>query len=390
MPTTGCYRAAVRERPAPLFFLSLLIGVAALVTAVVHPLLRELLLAVVLASVLRPVETRLTKRLGGRRAVSAGIVTVLVVVLVLGPLGMLVAYIIREGRDGVQFVLNTLHSAQVADMAAWLPDSARDFVTDGLSRLPRTWAEVMGEVGERSESASAFVSAGVSATGSFLFHSVLMLIALFFTLAEGDRLVEWLDRVSPLEPGQTRELIETSKRVSFSIVVSTIVTAAVQALAALVGYLIAQVPSPIFFASVTFIVAFIPAVGAAVVVLAAAALLFLTGHPYMAMFLTAWGLIVVGLVDNVVKPLLIRRGMEVHGAIVFFALIGGLAAFGAIGLIVGPLVVSMFLSLLSIYHRDYSPQKRDIPPVPGVPARPSPEESPAEPPTGSGSQARPS
>jgi predicted PurR-regulated permease PerM len=73
----------------------------------------------------------------------------------------------------------------------------------------------------------------------------------------------------------------------------------------------------------------------------------------------------------VVKPLMIKRGMEIHGAVVFFALLGGLAAFGGIGLLIGPLAVSMFLALLTIYHRDFSPQKRGVPAVPGVSGSPT-------------------
>jgi predicted PurR-regulated permease PerM len=123
----------------------------------------------------------------------------------------------------------------------------------------------------------------------------------------------------------------------------------------------------VFFALVTFFFAFIPAIGAAVVSLFAAALLLVTGHPYMAIFLSAWGLVVVGLVDNLVKPLLIRRGLEIHGGIVFFSLIGGLATFGAIGLVVGPLAVALFLAVLRLYHRDYSPGSSHVPSVPGMP-----------------------
>jgi predicted PurR-regulated permease PerM len=113
-------------------------------------------------------------------------------------------------------------------------------------------------------------------------------------------------------------------------------------------------------------VAFIPAIGAASVCLLAAALLLVTGHPYMALFLALWGILIVGLVDNVVKPLLIKGGMELHGAVVFFSLIGGLAAFGAIGLLVGPLVVSLFLALVRLYHRDFSPGDARTPSVPGL------------------------
>jgi predicted PurR-regulated permease PerM len=86
----------------------------------------------------------------------------------------------------------------------------------------------------------------------------------------------------------------------------------------------------------------------------------------MAIFLALWGILVVGLVDNLVKPLLIKRGMEIHGAVVFFSLMGGLMAFGTIGLLLGPLVVAMFLALLHIYHRDYTPDDSRVPEVPGT------------------------
>jgi predicted PurR-regulated permease PerM len=356
----------MRERPVPLFFLALLIGSAVLVAAVIVPIVSDLLLAIVLASTLRPVHGWLTRLVRGRRSVAAGILTVLLVLLALGPLAALVAVVVRDGADGVQYLLDAVHGPRVAEMLGWLPGNAKHAVLDAINGLPRSVGEVAGQVGTEPEAATAALTASAAATGSFLFHSVLMLIAFFFTLTNGDELVTWLDNVSPLPAGQTRELLAISRKVSFSIVVSAVVTAAVQAIAALIGFYITSVPAPIFFGAVTFIAAFIPAIGAASVSLVAALLLYITGHPYMALFLCAWGLIVVGLVDNVVKPLLIKRGMEMHGAVVFFALIGGLATFGAIGLLVGPLAVSMFLSLLTIYHRDFSPQKQGVPAMPGV------------------------
>jgi predicted PurR-regulated permease PerM len=163
------------------------------------------------------------------------------------------------------------------------------------------------------------------------------------------------------------ELLATFRKVSFAVVASAGVTAAVQAIAALIGFLIARVPSPVFFTLTTFFVAFIPAIGAAVVCLFAALLLVVTGHPYMAVFLAAWGVVVVGVVDNLVKPLLIRRGLEIHSGIVFFSLIGGLATFGSIGLLLGPLLVAFFLAVLRMYHRDYTPEDSRVPEVPGMP-----------------------
>ena len=147
-------------------------------------------------------------------------------------------------------------------------------------------------------------------------------------------------------------------------VVSTLVTAAVQALTALVGYLIARVPHPLFFAGITFFGALIPAVGAAAFALAAAGLLAITGHPYLALFLAIWAVTVVSLVDNVVKPMLIRGGMNMPGAVVFFALIGGLGAFGPIGLVLGPMIVAFFVALVRMYHRGEPAVALDSKPAP--------------------------
>ena len=97
------------------------------------------------------------------------------------------------------------------------------------------------------------------------------------------------------------------------------------------------------------------AIGAAGVCLFAALILLATGHPYMSLFLAIWGVAVVGLIDNVVKPLLIKGELEMGGAVVFFALIGGIGAFGMVGLLIGPLAVATFLTLLRMYRRDYIP-----------------------------------
>jgi predicted PurR-regulated permease PerM len=353
------------ERPAPRFFLIVTAATSLLLGLMLVPIGAELLLAAVLSAVLWPIRTWITVRVRGRSGLAAGALTVAVVTLLIGPLAAGVALVVRDGSDGLRFVAETAQGPEVAALVARLPDAARSVVADAIASLPRDLSQAVGQVDP--EATAAVGRAAVAATGSFAFHAALMLVALFFMLVHGDELVAWLDRASPLGHGQTRELLTTFRRVSYSVVVSTVVTSGVQAGAALIGYLIARVPNPVFFAGLTFVSAFIPAIGAAVICLLAAGLLVLTGHPYMAGFLALWGVVVVGLVDNVVRPLLIRRGIEIHGAIVFFALLGGLAAFGGIGLLIGPLVVSLFLALLRMYHRDYSPADRRIPSVPGLP-----------------------
>lgn len=341
------------------FFFLLLAGAAVLMALVVRPLATSLFLATVLAVVLWPLFEKLTTKLGNRPTVASGLIVLSVVLLLVAPLVAFSAFIVKEGSQGLTHISALVRSEGVAGLVNKLPAPLEKLATELLSRVPEQWeigdmdGRVVEQVSAGGGKAVVAFGAVAKATGSLIFQTAMMLIALFFLLLHGDELVAWLDDVLPLPRGQTRELLTEFKSVSYAVVVSTIVTSGVQALAALIGYFIAGVPHPFFFAAVTFFVAFIPAIGAASVCLVAALIPLTTGHPYMALFLVIWGLTVVGLVDNLVKPLLIKTGMKMSGAIVFFALIGGLAAFGTAGLLIGPLVVALFLALLRIYQRDF-------------------------------------
>ena len=352
---------ADREKTAYRFFLLLLVAAVVLLAAIVRPIASALFTGAVLAGVIWPLHARLSSGLHGRRRLAAAISVASVVVLLVAPLVALSTVVVKEATDGLRFVSKTVRSEGVAGLLEKLPPSVRGPARRALESLPNDPGDDLSETVQRQVSAqggkaAAAFGAAVAATGSLVFQAAMMLIALFFLLIDGDKLLAWLDGVSPLRQGQTRELLAEFKKVSYAVIVSTVITAAVQAAAALIGYFIASVPHALFFAGVTFLVAFIPAVGAASVCLAAAALLFLTGHPWKALFLAIWGVGVVGVVDNIVKPILVKSGMEMHGALVFFALIGGLGAFGTVGLLIGPLAVALFLALMRIYQRDYRPR----------------------------------
>jgi predicted PurR-regulated permease PerM len=180
-----------------------------------------------------------------------------------------------------------------------------------------------------------------------------MLIAFFFFLTDGRSLTRWVGESLPLRRGQFIELLEEFRRTSVSVLVSTVATAGIQTGTALVAYLIARVPNTIFITLLTFIIALIPSVGGASVVVVVGLVQIATGEPLWGALLVGWGLVVVSLVDNFARPLLLKGGMELHGGIVFFALLGGLGVWGTVGLILGPLVVTFLISVLRLYRRDY-------------------------------------
>jgi predicted PurR-regulated permease PerM len=339
------------------FFVILLFVATLLLAALVRPLASALLLAAVLAGVLWPMQRRLTRLLRERPQLSAGLLVATTVLALVGPVAGFAAFAIDEGVTGVAFVSDTLRSQGLDGLVQRAPAPLQKLARTGLDTLRKHASgdvrqTLQDKLNEQASQLAAALGGALAATWAFVFNATMMLIALFFLLTQGQELVAWLDRVLPLGPGQTQELLHEFKKTSYAVVVSTAVTAAVQAVAALIGYLIGQVPHPIFFAGITFFGALIPAIGAAGFALLAALIQLLLGHPYLALFLAIWAVTVVALVDNVVKPILLRGGMDMPGAVVFFALIGGLGAFGPIGLVLGPMIVAFFVALLRMYQRE--------------------------------------
>jgi predicted PurR-regulated permease PerM len=336
------------------FFFALLLIVAVLVALVARPVAGALFVGAAFAGVLAPLHGRLTRRLGGRPLLSTIILVAAFVVAVVGPVMAFGVVVVDQLIEGEELVSETLRKHGAVGLVERLPPGLERVARAALDHLS---SDVRDDVARLAAAQSAKVAAAIggalSTAAKLAVQTGLMLIALFSFLAGGDRLVAWIDALSPLEIGQTHELLRQFRKTAYAVVLSTVITAAVQTVMALIGYLIARVPHPLLVAGLTFCIAFIPAIGAGGTALAAAVLLFFSGHKHAALFLAAWALLVVSLIDEVIKPLLIKAGMEMGGTIVFFSLIGGLITFGAVGLLLGPLSVALLLALLRMYQRDF-------------------------------------
>jgi predicted PurR-regulated permease PerM len=352
------------ERHARRLLVSLVLVALALTILIVKPFWKALFLAAVLAAALRPLMEWLTRKLGGRRSVAAAAIALAVLLAVVIPIAGLGAIIVGQIADGVQWLRETIQSEGVWGLVERLPGPAQNAAREILELLPQAQQQLQSLAGQQGAQAAAAVGGVLAATGTALFQTLMMLIALFFFLVDGPRLVEWLERRVPLGPGQFRILANDFRQTSVSVLLASFGTAAIQTAAALVGYLIARAPNVPFLVFATFVLALIPAVGGSLMVISVGLLLLATGHPVAGIFLVAWGAGVVSISDNVARPYLLKGGMELHGGLVFFALLGGLAVFGGIGLIVGPLVLTFLVAVLNLYRREFT--------GPGGPADPSP------------------
>ncbi len=340
-----------RTAHAVLVILALL--ALALLVSIMLPLATSLFVAAVLAGALAPLTTRVATLLGGRRRLAAGMFTAAVLAAVVGPLSALGAVLVPQVQNGVGWLRQALQNNLLDRAFQHVPNVLRPF-TDRIEQgMPQSLERLQEIVSAEGARAAAMVGNVLSATGSVLFQGVLMLVALYFLLLDGPQLVEWLNDAIPLKRGQVSELLRDFRQVTVTVLVSTIATGLVQSVIATFGYLLAGVPNPLFFGITTFVVSLVPFLGATVMVVAVALVKLATGHPGAALFLGLWGFGVVGMMDNVVKPLFIRGGVPIHGAVVFFALFGGLAAFGPIGFLVGPLAVTFIVAVVRMYRRDF-------------------------------------
>ncbi len=330
----------------------LLLGSFLLVAWLFLPLWKPILLGTVFALSISKYHERLARRVGQRRTLSAGVFTFLGVLLILAPLTGLAVVAVKQASSAVAWIGEVLKHGNWSDIARPLPDGLEALIKPALDRLPRSLRALGPETTEAGKWAALHLQGVVATVSEIAFDLAISLIVFFFVLADGPQMNQWLMKISPLGRSRMQELLDEFRLVSRSLIGSNLITGVVQSAVALIGYLIAGAPQPLFFGLVTLLTSFIPSVGTAIVWLPLSGLVALTGRPYSGLFLLLWGGLVVGVVDNIVRPLLMKSDVAIHGAILFLSLLGGIILFGVPGVVLGPVALSTFLTLMRFHARD--------------------------------------
>jgi predicted PurR-regulated permease PerM len=349
-PAVGSRREeplAIQDRFYPrVFGLAVAATLGYLLIRTIEPFLEPGLWAALIAFMLFPVNRKIRTRMKGRNGRAAAILTGLVLLGIVLP-ALLVGYAFfdqaidlghglsataaRYRIAGVEDLLRVPVVGQAiawaqqhfavepAKVQAWLVDTLRNVVAWVLSR-------------GRSAIAGAF---GLVAS------LALMLFLLFFFFRDGDAAVERLWRLVPLDRGRKERLAKHVAGVTRAVFAGTVVTAIVQGVLVGVGFAIVGLPSPVVFGALTAVASFVPIVGTAVVLAPAVIYLAMLGVWWKTIFLLVWGVAVAGSADNVLRPLLISGRAEIGTLAAFVGAVGGLAAFGLVGLFLGPVLVAL-------------------------------------------------
>jgi predicted PurR-regulated permease PerM len=325
---------------------------AGLMFLILRPFLGPILWAMLLALLLFPARQALSRRLGGRHALTALVLTVATTIVLVAPLPLLAVAFATQARDLFGRVQRLVSESGIS--------GAGDLLDVPIVSRAIRWAEAIGPVDAAqiqawlTSGAQTLLQGLVAVSGSFVLGTLnalvglsVTLFVLFFFLRDGDHMMTSAVRLIPLRRARREQLVEHVAAVTRAVVFGSLLTALVQGVLVGVGFALVGLPSPVVFGAVAALASLIPFVGTALVWVPAAVALFLQGRWVAALFLIAWSLAVVSSADNVVRPLFISGRARISTLPVFLGLIGGLSAFGPIGLVVGPVLVALTLALLS-------------------------------------------
>lgn len=324
----------------------------------IRPFLNVVLWAFVLAVVFQPVHRKLLARLG-KPGWAAAISTLLVVVTILGPVTMVTIAVIDELRDTASRLetnpvqLFSLDSPIFGPLLRWIDQwvdierfQSPTFVREHLESWTGTIANrTIGVVG---------------GAVSVIVQTLLVVFTLFYLFRDGVALREAIDDMVPLERSQTGDVLARTREVIGATVYGVIVIALIQGLLGAFIFWALGLPSPLLWGVVMFFLSMIPMAGAFLVWAPAALFLAVTGAWTKAIVLVAWGVLVVGSIDNVLSPKLVGQRTRLHELIVFFSVLGGLEVFGVLGLVLGPVVVAITLALIEMVRQANRPPKETL------------------------------
>ena len=292
----------------------------------------------------------LCTRLGRHKSLAAGLVTLAfgllvaacgvgVVFALTNELVKLVAHLDAEGTSG-----------SLSSLIGQRASHAIEHVGIDTARL---YAWMLRQVEAAASFAASMAALIVRATSHALLGLIVALLTMYYMLGEGPGIAQRIERVAPLEPRHTRALLVEARDVARTAFIGTIATAVVQGFLAGLGYVVLDVPQPVTWGVLTALASFLPVIGTMLVWVPISGYLLLEGHPVRALILVAWGVLVVtSLADYVIRPRIVGGRGHGHPLLTLIALLGGIEVFGLAGLIIAPIVMSVFVAAFRLFERE--------------------------------------
>jgi predicted PurR-regulated permease PerM len=347
-----------QDRFRKAFLLLLAISISLIFLAMIRGFLVALLLAAILAGITHPFYERLQRWFRGRAALASGVTIVLVLIVIVVPL---IGFLGLVASEAVQIAQG---------VRPWVEEQLRqpNEVEKLLERIPFLEVlapyqdQIAAKLGEFAAGIGTFLVNSVAATtrgtAVFFFQLFIMLYAMFFFLISGRQTLDKILYYLPLDPENEERMVEKFVSVSRATIKGTLVIGILQGGLAGLAFAVVGIQGAAFWGTVMAVLSIIPGVGTALVWVPAVIYLYAGGHFLAATGLLIWSAAIVGTVDNVLRPWLVGKDTKMPDLLILLGTLGGLVLFGATGIVIGPVMAALFVTVWEIYgvaFKEYLP-----------------------------------
>ncbi len=332
--------------------------------ALLKPYLSTVVLAAILAVLFSPVHRRIEHAVKGRKNVAAFLSCIALTLLVVLPLLIVLVLVIQQGIESFKAIqawsdagnFESLSKLPLGKHIADLTDTVYDEIAPIVPGLKKSDLKFAQWLTQASKQVGSFLlqqsGSLIGNVTSLVANFFLMLFVFFFLSRDGSGIVSFVLHLSPLSHSREEEILRKIKEVAQSAVLGTILTALVQAIAGGIAFFVVGLPG-LFWGMMVGFASLVPVVGTGLVLVPATGYLLISGQYGYALFFAAWGVIVVGSVDNLLRPIFMRGAADMSTLLLLLAIIGGISYFGLIGILFGPLIFGLATVLLYIYGMEF-------------------------------------
>ncbi len=345
--------------PSKIVLLALVAGISFLFLSMINSFLMAVLLAGIFSSLVQPLYGRITSWVGGRPQLGSIITLIFIVLLIIIPLitllGIVTAEALKVGEAVTPWVTKKLNNPD--EIILWLHNQSF------YSQIEPFQNDILTKAGEMVGFMSRFLinnlSTATAGTINFLFMLFVMLYSMFFFLIDGSKIIDRILYYLPLEDKDERRLLEKFSSVARATLKGTAVIGILQGGMAGIAFFAVGIPSSIFWATMMMVLSIIPGIGTGLVWVPAAVILIAGGSVGKGIGLAIFCGLIVGSVDNFIRPRLVGKDTQLPDLLILLSTMGGLLYFGILGIIVGPIVAALFVTIWEIYGVAF---KDDLPP----------------------------
>lgn len=327
--------------------------------ALIIPFFAPICWAAVFVIIFFPLYEKLLGKLRSKGLTSL-IMCIIIIILIIGPVAYLFGSLVGEATTAVTKVNEMIKTGEIDKYLTfnlpWL-DSIKEKLKDYYDFSEMKTEQIIKNAIENVSTAILNQTRWlISNITRMVFYFALMVFTMYYFFKDGEVIVHKIRRLMPLTPNQVSVTFHKLREVIQATMYGGVVVALIQGLIGGILFAVVGIPSAVFWGAIMAFLSIIPFIGAFVIYIPAGLILIIGGSYFKGIFVIAVGTVVISQIDNVIRPFLISGKTQMHPLLLFFAILGGIYLFGLLGIVLGPLIAAVFITLITIFEFKLHPE----------------------------------